>query len=45
MSAQLPLHECLCYDKSRSVGHLKRLDIVDVGCAATLKSWDFQLLF
>lgn len=35
----------LCYAKSRSVGHFKRLDVADVGCAATLKTQDFQLLF
>lgn len=45
MSVQLPLREWLCYDKSRSVGHFRRLDIADVCCAATLKTWDFQLLF
>lgn len=45
MSAQLSVHEWLCYDKLRSVGHFERLDIADVGWAATLKTWDFQLLF
>lgn len=45
MSAQLQLHKWLCYAESRSVGHFKRLDVADVGCAATLKTQDFQLLF
>ena len=46
MSVHLPLHKWLCYNKSQSVGHIKRLlGSVDVGCGATLKTWGFQLLF